>query len=87
MWVLVVYSFLYRLFFGFGFSIKYRVSIKFWLAFFKYLLYNRIQVLLIFLYSKLRLLLGLGWCSTCRQFIGFSRNSRFLIEDSSRMWC
>ena len=42
------------------FSIRCRISVGFRLRFFKYLFYSRILVLFIFLYSKLKLLLGLG---------------------------
>ena len=46
------------------FNIRYRVNIRFRLRFFKYLFYNRILVLLIFLYSEFKLLLGLGQYSS-----------------------
>jgi len=52
--------FLYKFLFGFRFSIRYRVSIKFRFRFFKYALYSRVLVLLVFLYSKLKLLLSIG---------------------------
>ena len=39
---------------------RYGVSIRFRFRFFKYLLYSRVLVLLVFLYSKLKLLLSAG---------------------------
>ena len=70
------------LLFSFSFSIRYRVGIRFRFRFFKYLLYNRILVLLVFLYSKLKLLLSVGWCSIYSLFIGLSRIFRSLIDIS-----
>ena len=66
--------------FNFKFSVRYRVSIKFGLGFFEYFLYGRILVLLIFLYSKLRLLFGLGWRGSQNHFVWFSRISKFLVD-------
>jgi hypothetical protein len=40
--------------------LPHHISIRFGLGFFKYPFYSRILVLLIFLYSKLKLLLSLG---------------------------
>ena len=57
-------SFLYSFLFGFRFGVRYRVSIRFRFGFFKYPFYSRIPVLLVLLYIKLRLLLGLGRCSS-----------------------
>ncbi len=75
---LIVYSFL----FSFRFSIRYRVSIRFWFRFFKYPFYYRVLVLLIFSYTKLKLLLSLGRYSSQDRFIGFSRISRSLVDIS-----
>ena len=44
--------------FRFRFSIRYRVSIRFRFRVFKYPFYSRVLVLLISLYSKLKLLLS-----------------------------
>jgi len=60
--LLIIYYFL----FNFRFSVRYRVSIRFGFWFFKYPFYNKIPVLLVLLYVKLkfRLLLDLGWYSS-----------------------
>ena len=71
--------------FRFGFSIRYRVSIRFRFRFFKYSFYSRVLVFLVLLYTKLKLLLSLGWCSSQGRFIGFSRDSRSLVN-ISRIW-
>ena len=56
----IIYYFLYRFLFGFSFSIRYRVSIRFEFRFFKYSFYSWILVLLVVLYTRLKLLLSLG---------------------------
>src|ERR1700721_4734515 len=82
MLIWVVYSFLYSFLFRFRFSIRYKVSIRFGFRFFKYSFYNRVLVLLVLLGTKLKLLLSLGRRSSLGQFIGFSRNSRSLVDIS-----
>ena len=77
-WVLVVYSFLCKFFFSFGFSIKYKFSIKFRFGFFEHLLHSGVPVFLVFPYSELKLLLGFRRYNAWGQFLGFSRNFRFL---------
>ena len=63
-------------------SIRYRVSIRFGFGFFKYSFYSRVLVLLVLLGAKLKLLLSLGRYSGRGRFIGFSRNSRSLVDIS-----
>ena len=68
--------------FNFRFGIKYRVSIRFGFGFFKYLFYNRILVLLVLSYIKLKLLSSLGRFSVISRFlVDVSRN--FRLVDSS----
>ena len=56
--LLTIYSFLYSFLPSFRFSVRYKVGIKF--RFFKYLFYNKILVLLVLSYSKLKLLFSSG---------------------------
>jgi len=65
---------------NFGFSIRYEVGVKFRFRFFKYALYSRVLVLLVFLYSKPKLLFSAGWCSTWGLFVGFGGIFRSLID-------
>ena len=81
----IVYSFLYSFLFRFRFSIRYRVSIRFRFRFFKYSFYSQILVLLISLYSKVKLLLSLGQYSSQGRFIEFSRISRSLVDISRNL--
>jgi hypothetical protein len=67
------------------FIIRYKVSVRFQLRFFKYLFYSRIPVLLIFLCGKLKLLLNLGRYITWGQFTEFSRNFKFLAVISGNL--
>ena len=60
----------------------YGVSIRFRFGFFKYPFYSRVLVLLVLLYTKLKLLLSLGRYSSWGRFIGFNRNSRSLVDIS-----
>jgi hypothetical protein len=68
--------------FGFRLSIRYRVGIRFRFRFFKYLFYSRVLVLLVLSGAKLKLLLSLGRRSSQGRFVGFSRNSRSLVDIS-----
>ena len=68
--------------FGFRFSIRYRVSIRFRFGFFKYSLYSRVLALLVLLGAKLKLLLSLRRRSSLGRFMGFSRNFRSLVDIS-----
>ena len=64
---------------SFRFNIKYKVSVKFGFRLFKYLFYYRIPVLLILLYSKLKLLFSFRWYSIQNPFLGFSGYFRLLV--------
>ena len=67
------------------FSIRYRVSVRFRLRFFKYPFYSRILVLLVFLYSKLKLLLSTGRYNAWSRFVEFSGISRSLVDISGNL--
>ena len=81
----IVYSFLRSFLFGFRFSIRYGVGIRFRFGFFKYSFYSQVLVLLISLYSELKLLLSFRQCSSQGQFIGFSGISRSLVDISGNL--
>ena len=76
----IVYSFLYSFLFSFSFSIRYKVGIRFRFRFFKYTLYSKVLVLLVFSYNKLTLLLSARQYSTQSLFVGFSGNFKSLID-------